>query len=313
MKTLVIGGTRYLGRAIVDKLAARGDEVTVANRGLTRGELPDGVHRVTADLSETGSLAAAVQDQTFDAAVHVIAYDAQRVQEAQAALSGKIGHYVQCGSTGVYAPLVYVPADEQHPTNPPPELGGFGGKLEADQEALRWCAEDALPLTILRPTNVIGAGDIPIDIWGGRSPAFFQRIIDHKVISIPDDGRTLLQPGHVQDLADAFVAALDRPAKQGIYNITCRYAVTLNRYVELVADALGAEAIVEHVPAEELIQRYGQTGKLNAGGLSFLCEHMCFTIAKAQQDLDYCPQMQPEDSVEDSLRWMVNQGMITKQ
>ena len=93
MKTLVIGGTRYLGRAIVNKLAARGDEVTVANRGLTPSKLPDGVHRVTADLSETGSLAAAVQDRTFDAVVHMISYSSQSVQEAMSALSGKIGHY----------------------------------------------------------------------------------------------------------------------------------------------------------------------------------------------------------------------------
>ncbi len=50
MRVLVIGGTRYLGSAIVQRLAARGDEVTVANRGQTAGELPLGVAQVTCDI-----------------------------------------------------------------------------------------------------------------------------------------------------------------------------------------------------------------------------------------------------------------------
>ena len=137
MKVLVIGGTRHLGLAIVNRLAARGDQVTVANRGRTPSELPQGVQRVEANLSEPGSLATALEGRTFDAAVHMIAYSSDRAREALAALRGKIGHYVQCGSTGVYAPLSYVPGDEEHPTDPPPEFGGFRGKADADEEALQ--------------------------------------------------------------------------------------------------------------------------------------------------------------------------------
>jgi nucleoside-diphosphate-sugar epimerase len=109
MRVLMIGGTRYLGRAITERLAARGDEVTVANRGQTACDLPAGVERVTADITEPGSLERALEGRTFDAAVHMIAMDAERARAVIEALRERVGHSVHCGSTGVYMPLSYVP------------------------------------------------------------------------------------------------------------------------------------------------------------------------------------------------------------
>ncbi len=313
MRVLMIGGTRYLGRAITERLAARGDEVTVANRGQTAWDLPEGVERLTADITEPGSLARAVEGRTFDAAVHMIAMDAARAGAVLEAVHDKVGHYVQCGSTGVYMPLKYCPADEEHPIDPPSDKrGGFNGKWAADQEAMRLCEEHSLPLTICRPTNVIGAGAVPIDIWGARDPKFFQRMLDGKRISIPNDGEALLQPGHVGDIADGFVAALDRPEKAGVYNLSCRYAITLNYYVQLLGEALGRKPKTRHVPVKKLIKKYEKKGKLTGRGLRFLAAHMCFTMAKAERELDYDPQMLPEDSVAENVQWMFDEGIISK-
>ncbi len=310
MNVLIIGGTRFLGLNIVERLAARGDQVTVANRGQTPVTLPESVQRLRVDISEAGALAKAVEGMTFDAAVHMIAGSASSAGEVLRALPGKIGHYVQCGSVGVYAPLAYVPADENHPTHPR-EVGpdgqyvGFSHKLAADTEAQRLCADYDLPLTILRPTAIIGAGDVPIDLWGARDPKCFQRILDGKVLSVPNDGRALIHFAHVGDLADAFVLALDQPEKADIYNITSDYAITLNYYVQLLEEALGRKAEVEYVPMAELLARYQVRGNLR-----FLCEHMCFTIAKVKQALGYRPQITPEQAVADSVRWMLDEGLI---
>jgi nucleoside-diphosphate-sugar epimerase len=313
MKVLMIGGTRYLGRAITSRLAARGDEVTVANRGQTAWDLPEGVQRMTADITQPGSLERALEGRTFDAAVHMIAMDAERARAVIEAIHDKVGHYVHCGSTGVYMPLSYVPADEEHPIDPPPDdQGGFNGKWAADQEAMRLCDQHSLPLTICRPTNVIGAGAVPIDIWGARDPRFFQRILDGKEVSIPNDGQALLQPGHVGDIADGFLAALDRPQKAGAYNLSCRYAITLDYYVALLGEALGREPKVEHVPVGKLISDYEPKGKLTARGILFLAAHMCFTMAKAERELGYDPKMRPEDSVVENVRWMFDEGIIDR-
>ena len=317
MKVLVVGGSRFLGLNIVQRLSARGDEVIVANRGQTETELPAGVQHLQVDLTQPGALADAVKDMTSDAAVHMIAMSAPRAEVVLEALEGKMGHYVQCGSVGVYAPLHCVPADESHPTNPrqigpDSEYVGFSHKLAADQVAERLCADWNVPLTILRPSAIIGAGDVPIDLWGARNPKCFQRIIDGEVISLPNDGRALIQFGHVGDLADAFVLALDQPDRPGIYNITSDYAITLNYYTQILGEYLEREPVIEYVPMEQLIAMHAESGKLNESGLRFLCEHMCYTITKARETLGFDPQYTAEKAVAESVEWMLSEGLIAR-
>lgn len=310
MRVLIIGGTRFVGRSLAQMLLARGDQVTVANRGRTAHDLPDTVEQLRADLSNAGELGQAVAGRTFDAAVDMIAYGKERVQEALLPLRDKVGQYLQCGSTGVYAPLKYAPADEDHPTNPPAVLGGFDKKVEADLEATRICEEAGLPLTIIRPTNITGAGDVPIDIWGARNPKFFQRILDGKVVSIPDDGQALLQPVHKDDVAQGLLKGMDEPCGTRIYNCSSDYAVTLNYYVEALGTILGRRPLVEHVPMTELLRR--EPEKISESGIRFLCLHMCFRLDKACAELGYEPQWTAEEATEQAIEWMFAEKLISR-
>ena len=318
MRVLVIGGTRYLGRTIVEKLAERGDDVTVLNRGRTDCVVPEAVTCVTGDITEPESVVDALKGpdgrvMTFDACVHMIAMDGVRAQRVIEAVWGLIGHYVQCGSTGVFMPLRRCPADESEPVEPPPpELGGFGSKAESDAVAREMCAEYDLPLTILRPTNIMGPGDIPIDLWGGRDAIFFQEMLDGEPVLIPNNGEGLLQPGDVRDLADAFVLALDQPEKAGEFNISSPYAITHNYYAELLADALGVDPHVHHVRVEDLLDEYDDTDRLSSRGLFFFVEHMCFTIEKARRELGYKPKYNAEASVKDTVQWMLDNKIIVR-
>lgn len=312
MKVLIIGGTLFSGLSLSHQLHDRGDELVIANRGRTAHDLPAGIEHWTVDIGQPETLRAALGDRTFEACVNMIPSGGPRTRAILEVLRGHVGRYLQCGSTGVYAPLRYCPADEQHPADPPQELGGFRGKLEADEEAQRLCAQWNLPFTVLRPTNIMGPGTVPIDIWGARNPAFFQRVLDGKVVSIPDDGQTLLQPVHKDDLARAFVLALDNDGARGVYNITSDYAVTLDYYVQTVGTILGKEPLIEHVPSEELLRLYPDPQKLNPAGLRFLRLNMCFTIEKARRELGYEPQWQPEDALEQNLEWCAQQGLISR-
>ncbi len=315
MDVLIVGGTRFLGLNITRRLAERGDNVTVANRGQTSWERPEGVEQIVADVSQEGSLATALRGRTFDVAIHMIAMSASSAAAVLEPLSGKIGHCVQCGSVGVYAPLHYLPADENHPTQPR-EIGpdnqyvGFSHKLAADAEAARLCEQAAIPLTVLRPTAIVGPGAVPIDIWGDRKPERFQAMLDGEVVQVPNDGRALIHFGHVADLADAFVLALDQPHKPGIYNISSEYAITLNYYLQLLGDALGRTPSIEYVPMTELLRRHPDRAELNERGLRFICEHMCCSIEKAKRVLGYGPERTPERAVEESVRWMMDSGLI---
>lgn len=313
MKVLIVGGTRFLGREIMLRLAERGDDVTVVHRGRTVCDLPDGVADLTADITEEGSLAEALEDLRFDACIHMIAMNGERARAVIDVVHDHIDHYVQCGSTGVFMPLKYVPGDEDHPVDPPPdEWGGFNGKAASDRVARELCARYDLPLTILRPTAVIGPGTVPLDYWGGRDPRLFQTIGDGNPIVLPEAGEGLVQFGDVRDLADAFVLAVHQPEQTGEFNISSRYAITHNYYAELLAEAMDVPLRVEYMPAEEIIEVYEADGLTSKRGMRFFKQHMCFTIAKVCDQLGYDPQYTAEDAVAASVRWMFENDVIVR-
>jgi nucleoside-diphosphate-sugar epimerase len=313
MDVLIIGGTRYLGREIMLRLAERGDSVTVLNRGRTECALPDNVECATADITEPQTIVQALEGETFDTCVHMIAMDGPRAERVIDAVWGIVDHYVQCGSTGVFMPLQRCPADETEAVDPPPaEMGGFGSKAEADRVARELCEQYDLPLTILRPTAIVGPGDVPLDYWGGRDPRLFQTILDGNPIVLPERGEGLIQFGDVRDLADAFVLAIDRPGAAGEYNISSPYAITHNYYAQLLAAAMDVPLRVEHMPAEEIIARHEAEGLTSKRGMRFFAEHMCFTIEKARTELGYDPQYTAEDSVEQTVRWMFDNNVVVR-
>ncbi|MCP4639054.1 MAG: NAD-dependent epimerase/dehydratase family protein [bacterium] len=307
MKVLIIGGTRFLGAAIARELVAHGNDVTVFHRGQTdRGKLPDTVTHILGDARDRTQVEDHVRSGGFDAVVDTIlnADDLEWYLPLLQECSGKLVH---CGSTGVYAPAESVPVREDDPTPCPPEFGGFRSKLLQDQAVVAFHEKTGFPVCSLRISNVYGAGDVPLDIWGARQPQYFQRVADGKPIWIPNDGKALLQPVHVEDLARGFRAALERDCVAGqIYNLSSDRAVTLTRYVELAKELLGSDSPTQCVPMDEIIA----TGKANEAGIRFVCEHMSIDSARARRDLDYTPRFDVKEGLRDSLQWMVAEGLL---
>lgn len=120
---------------------------------------------------------------------------------------------------------------------------------------------------------------------------------------MPDNGLALLQPVHVLDLAKSFLLAAEVPHRSigQIYNICLSHAVTLNRYHEITAAALGRKVHLNHMPLEDMLKKY--EGEAYDIGMQFLATHMCFTIEKAVRDLGYKPHCTPEEAIEETARW----------
>ncbi|MCQ2380617.1 MAG: hypothetical protein MJ025_06840, partial [Victivallaceae bacterium] len=86
-----------------------------------------------------------------------------------------------------------------------------------------------------------------------------------------------------------------------VYNVTCDRAVTLRRYVELCAEAVGTKANIACLPLDEMLEKYkGVCGPIN---LRFLSYHMCHSNQKARTQIRWTPSCTAEKIIMDTARW----------
>jgi len=99
-RTLILGGTEFVGRAVVEEALARGHDVTVLNRG-TREQRPD-VTALVGDRTAPGGLDA-LRNGEWDRVVDTWSWAPRAVAEAAAFLRDRADRYVYVSSRSVYA------------------------------------------------------------------------------------------------------------------------------------------------------------------------------------------------------------------
>ena len=305
MNVLIIGGTRFLGAAIARELRVRGHRVALLHRGRTKGDTPEDAEHILCDARNWAQVEPQLR-RGWDAVIDTI-LSARDLSWCLPLLRETAGQLIHCGSTGVYAPMRALPAREDDPTPCPEELGGFGEKLAQDEALLAFHRDTGFRACSLRVSNIFGPGDVPLDGWGARNPAWFRRVAQHQEVWIPNDGRALLQPVHIADLARGFCDAMacEKAAGQ-IYNLSSDRAVTLNEYVDVVKDLLNSSSPLRHVPMDAIIA----TGKTDESGVRFLCEHMSIDSGKALRDFGYVPRIGVREGLQESLAWMRDTGLL---
>lgn len=100
MDVLIIGGTVFLGRAMVAEALAAGHTVTVFNRGKS-GPAPAGVRQVTGDRTSTADLEQ-LRGERFDLVIDTCGYVPAEVAAAAGLLAGTCGHYSFVSSINAY-------------------------------------------------------------------------------------------------------------------------------------------------------------------------------------------------------------------
>lgn len=99
----VIGGSRYFGKLLVQRLLAAGHQVTVINRGSTPP--PPGVEHLVVDRDDEAALTAALGSRTFDVVVDQVCYTPVQAAIAARAFTGRTLRYVMTSTIEVYDPM----------------------------------------------------------------------------------------------------------------------------------------------------------------------------------------------------------------
>jgi hypothetical protein len=136
MKLLILGGTKFLGRYVVEAALSRGHEVTLFNRGQLNPELFPDVEKLRGDRD--GGLEA-LKGRRWDAVVDPSGYSPRVVRDAARLLADAVEHYAFISSQSVYKDTSVPGVDEDYP------VGTITDEQLREAEALKQSELTAAP------------------------------------------------------------------------------------------------------------------------------------------------------------------------
>jgi 2'-hydroxyisoflavone reductase len=253
VKVLILGGTLFVGRHLIEAALERGDEVTVFNRGRTGDDLYPEVERLYGDR-DAGDLEA-LRGRTWDAVLDTSARVPRWVRDAAGLLANSVEHYTFVSSISVYAEASAPGTDESAPVHrledetveeiTSPEVYG-GLKVLCEQ-----AAERAMPRRVLavRAGLIVGPYDPT-----GRFTYWVHRIARGGEVLGPEPRDQPVQLVHAGDLADWTLRMAER-RQAGVFNATGPEApVTMELLLEAIRDETRSDARLTWMDERSLVE-----------------------------------------------------------
>ena len=271
---LVTGGAGFIGSHVADRFLAEGYTVTVVD-DLSSGKkenvprqarmqkldigspqahalVRDGDFDVIAHLAAQIDVRKSVSDPRFDAAVNVLG-TINLLEAVRARSSDRPPRFVFASTGGaLYGEAAPVPTAESTPANPDAPYGI--DKLSAELFLAYYARVWALDTVALRFGNVYGPRQNPHG-EAGVIAIFSQRLLDDKALVVFGDGTQTRDYVHVEDVADAFIAASTRklpapgPLGDRSFNIGTGVETSVTAIAKMLGDVAGRPARIEHRPA----------------------------------------------------------------
>lgn len=244
-KVLVLGGSYFIGRAIVKTLVYYNFDVTTLNRG-NELMLLQGVKTLHADRNDEIQLKNALEGRDFDFVIDVSARNEVQVRMVVQALElNDLKKYIYISSSFVY--------DFERCTQPIKEDDFLGGennvseyaknKLAAENYLIEQFKDTPVELIILRPPYVYGRHN-----YIQRESLIFHHLVNDLPIYIPEQGETRIQFIYVKDLAQTVLNTLSKECGNiAIYNVANKESVTFNEWIHLCEEITGKKGFLRYV------------------------------------------------------------------
>lgn len=247
MNLLVLGGTRFVGRAVVLDALSRGWQVTALHRGVT-GTLPFEVVHLTADRTDYVALAAALGDVSFDAVVDTWAGAPRVVRSAATLLQGRVGRLAYVCSLSVYVDGRPALGNESWATveaDPAADITDYA----ADKRGGELAALESFPDALLARAGMV------LGPWEniGRLPWWLDRCSRGGRVVAPGRPESPLQYVDVRDLAAWTLDGLESGVT-GPFDLTSPPGLhTMGGLLEAVVEATGSTAELVWIDQERVL------------------------------------------------------------
>jgi 2'-hydroxyisoflavone reductase len=265
MKILIIGGTVFLGRHLVEAALVRGHEVTLFNRGHHNPELFPEVEKIFGDRNDDLQK---LKGKRWDAVIDTCGYLPRAVRASAELLSQSVDHYIYISSISVYedrtrpgtnedSPLCKLTAEQVREAeavelvNPivAVNYGEMYGGLKALCER---AAEEAMPgrTLVIRPGLLVGPHD-----YSDRFTYWVERIARGGEVLAPGRPERLVQLIDDRDLAE-WIVRMAEGRQTGVYNATGPdYPLTMRRILEECKAVSRSDATFTWVGEDFLIEQ----------------------------------------------------------
>jgi 2'-hydroxyisoflavone reductase len=255
MKVLVIGGTLFIGRLLVEELVKGGHDVTVLHRK-PKHDFGKRVDNIMADRNDAEAMKEALSTRRFDV-VFDNAYDwsrgttAPQVEATVRACGDRITRYIFMSSVAAYGDGLN--HKESDPLAPDYHADPYvRHKATTERLLFRMHSQTGLPVVTFRPPFVYGPNTNYY-----REQFFWDRLRAGRPVIIPGDGHRLMQFAYVNDVVQAMIRSMDEPRAVGeAFNIGDTKPLTQVEVVEKLARVANIEPTLVRVP-RDMIQQAG--------------------------------------------------------
>lgn len=307
MRILIIGGTRFLGRHLVEAALARSHEVTLFNRGKTDPDLFPQLETILGDREKDVNK---LEGRVWDAVIDVAGYLPRIVRLSAEVLKENISRYVFISSISVYENFRKIGINESEPVGKLQDesveeiTGETYGPLKAlcEQVVQDIYKERAL---IVRPGLIVGPHD-PTD----RFTYWPVRVAQGGNVLAPEKPEAAIQVIDVRDLSD-FIIELIQANASGVYHATGPdYKLTLGRLLEVSKQVSGSNASFKWASVDFLNQHKVEAWSDMPTWIPDDEEGAGFSRVDVSKAINAGLRFRPlEDTVRDTLTWANTRSM----
>ncbi len=280
-RILVTGGAGFIGSHVAEELVNRGHDVTVLDdlSGGFTDNVVAGAEFVAGSINDVDLIDDLFADRQFEYVYHLAAYAAEglshfikrfnynnnligSVNLINAAINTNVKCFVFTSSIAVYGTSPELPMTEE--TLPRPEDSYAIAKLAVEQE-LKACKEMFdLNYIIFRPHNVYGERQNIGDKYRNVVGIFMNQILQGQPMTVFGDGEQTRAFSYIGDMTSIMADAIETPlAYNQVFNIGADQPYNINELATAVAQAMGVEPNIRHLPARsEVVHAYSSHDKV---------------------------------------------------